>query len=119
MPTTELSPLAGRPSTPPVVPNDDDVLMYASGISSSRHIDGITVKHLETGAYFELSGTAAFIWDHLNDSSPLSVVKDIAAERHGVQRAAISEQIDVFIAELVVEGLVTSLNQPASQEEKK
>lgn len=93
------------------------VFELRTGVQAARHVDGVTVRNSTTGAYFSLDGTAVFIWDLLCRASPLSAVKQAAAERYGMPRQEITAAIDAFVSELVVEGLLTPKSAEAREGE--
>ena len=86
--------------------DDEAVFELRPGVEAARHVDGITVRHPETGAYFSLNGTAVFVWELLGQANSLSVAKLAAAEQYGAPREATDATIDAFVADLVAEGLL-------------
>ena len=89
------------------VPFDDETVFELTPVvETAEHVDGITVRHTETGAYFSLNGSAVFIWEMLGQASSLSAMKQAAAEHYGAPREETDATIDAFVADLVTEGLV-------------
>lgn len=100
-------------------PMYDDVLCVRNdSLRSARHVDGITIMNAETGAYYSLSETGAFIWECLHDPTSISLVKESTAARYGVSLQDVEAHVEAFITELVAEGLVMLTNSNNNEEEQ-
>ena len=95
--------------------NDGDMLMQKEGLRAARQVDGLTIMNPETGAYYALSETAAFIWERLHCLTSISAVKESTAAKYGVSLQVVSAQIDAFIAEMAAEGLVNVANSDKTE----
>jgi hypothetical protein len=98
---TTQSPLSG-----------DTVFQPLPGLEAAIHIDGMTLRHPKTGAYFSLNGTGAFIWKLMGEPHPLSAIKESAAAHFGAPRDTADPSIEAFVASLVSEGLLVPKASP-------
>jgi hypothetical protein len=78
------------------------------GLEAAIHIDGMTLRHPKTGAYFSLNGTGAFIWKLLGEAQRLSTIKQTASAHFAAPRETADPTIDAFVAALVGEGLLVT-----------
>jgi PqqD family protein of HPr-rel-A system len=82
-------------------------LAKAQGRYSETEIDGeIVVMNLESGDFFSLTGTAREIWMRLDGSKDRAGLIAALAADYGCEAAAMTADVDAFLAELVAAGLL-------------
>src|SRR5262245_50286523 len=96
---------------------DNDVLVQSANLRCAKQVDGLSVMNPDTGVYYSLSETAAFIWECLERPTSIAAVKKSAAARYRVSPEAVALQIDAFITEMSAEGLVKASEHPAARGE--
>ncbi len=68
--------------------------------------DETLVMRLDTGDFFSLTGTARQIWGMLDGTRDRAGLIADLAERYGAATAAVSADVDTFLAELTDAGLL-------------
>jgi tRNA (cmo5U34)-methyltransferase len=66
---------------------------------------------------YELSDVADLIWRSLTGRRTVDEIAAVVADRYGVEPDAVRADVDEFMAELVVEGFVEWLDNPASEDD--
>lgn len=85
---------------------DNAVMIQSYGLHSARQIDGLTIFNPKTSTYYELSVTAAFIWERFEHPSAIAAVKEATVQKFAVSLHEVGAQIDSFIGEMVSQGLL-------------
>jgi hypothetical protein len=88
--------------------SEEAVFECLPGLEAATHIDGMTLKHPTTGAYFSLNATGAFLWKLLGERHDLSAIKQTASTHFAAPRDITDPTIDAFIGGLVDAGLLTA-----------
>ena len=70
----------------------------------------MTLLHLASGRYYELTPVAAYIWGVLTatDSMAVSALCDRLIERYDVERPTCEKEVVRLMTEMQAEGLVTA-----------
>jgi hypothetical protein len=78
----------------------------------SEMIDGeVVVIHLGTGTYYSLDGTAAVVWDALEQGATTDEVATFLARSHDVPDGAdVDGAVDGFVADLLGDDLVVAVD---------
>jgi hypothetical protein len=70
--------------------------------------EGAVLLHLRQGRYQSLNGTAAAIWNKINDGATSEdITAALCARYPGVPRERIENELHAFLAQLESKGLVT------------
>jgi hypothetical protein len=70
----------------------------------------LVIINMQKGAYYSGVGSAAFIWRCIEQHVPLEITESAIAEKYGVERQRVGNDITVFLETLSAEGLI----RPAS-----
>lgn len=73
----------------------------------SRELDGeVLVLDLKTSLYFGLTGTAAHIWQLIEQGKGQEDIVAALSREYGGDSAAIAGDVDAFVDDLIARGLV-------------
>ena len=82
-------------------------LMKQAGRFSETTVDGeVVLLNLDDGAFFSLTSTAAEIWSLIDGARNREAVIAELAARHDADRAAVTADLDPFLAELQARGFL-------------
>lgn len=73
----------------------------------SRELDGeVLVLDLKTSLYFGLTGTAARIWQLIEQGSARDAIVAALSDEYGGDASDIGGDVDAFVGDLIARGLV-------------
>ena len=75
--------------------------------AETRIDDEIVIMNLASGDFFSLQDSAAVIWDLLDGSRDRAAVLAALGDEFDVAEAALTRDLDTFLGELRVGGLIT------------
>ena len=78
----------------------------AASFSETRIDDEVVVMALASGEFFSLRETAREVWEAIDGERTRDEIVAVLAAVHGVEPAAITDDVDIFLAELHGAGLV-------------
>ena len=82
-------------------------LMKQAGRFSETTVDGeVVLLNLDDGAFFSLTGTAAEIWSLIDGARNREAVIAELAARHNADPAAVTADLDPFLADLQARGFL-------------
>lgn len=86
--------------------DDRSIVCASRRLRSSRSAGEIALLEPESGTYFTLSGSGAFIWERIQEPTPIATVKAAVVARFDVSAAECHEQLVTFIRQLSEKNLV-------------
>ena len=76
-----------------------------------ENFDGeVVIINLESGNYYSLEGSGAFVWDRISEGMDSQEIIQAAQDSYTDQTSAIDSAISAFITELASEDLIISAN---------
>jgi hypothetical protein len=70
----------------------------------------VMVINLESGAYYSVAGAGAIVWKGLVEGETTAELVAAATSRFDVDRATLAVDVDRFVADLVNEGILVSVD---------
>ena len=88
------------------------LLKRSAQVSDKSMGNEVAVLHLSSGNYYTLNATGAAIWNYCSRVRSVEDILDFLASKHGIEKAAIEEEIRFFVNELTTARLLES-SEPA------
>jgi hypothetical protein len=92
------------------------IVVLAKEQTSGNMAEEAVILNLEAGVYYGLNSVAARVWNLIQESKTVSVIRDTLPDEYDVDSDRCERDLLELLRDLAAKGLINALDEAASQD---